>query len=85
MQLGSILILRGKGLIFWDGDFLQTLSESLDLSNGLTMEVCLTPAADSPSSPGGQGELATFLPASFSCIPPPLPIKNEDGEENINS
>lgn len=84
MQLRSILILCGKPLIFWDGDFLQSLNGFLDLSNGLPMEVCLAPMADS-QVPCGQGEPATFLPAFFSWISPPLPLESEDAEENRNS
>lgn len=82
--LTSILMLRGKNLMFWDGDFLQSLNGFLDLRNGFPMEVCLAPMADS-QVPCGQGELATFLPVSFSWISPPLPLENEDGEENRNS
>jgi len=64
MQLGSIIILCGKNLIFWDGDFLQSLNGLLDLSNGLTMEMCLALIADSQLL-GGQREPATFLPTSL--------------------
>lgn len=60
IQLRSMLTVCGRNLIFCDGDFLQSLRGLFDLSNSLTMELCLAPTADSPSIPVGmeRGQLS---------------------------
>lgn len=83
MQLGSILILCGKSLIFWDGDFLQILNEFLDLSDGLAVEVCLAPTADSPSSwvNRERWQLSCQPPFPVSALPFLLKMKMEKRTE----